>query len=557
MLAALSIRNIVLIDRLDLEFGAGLTALTGETGAGKSILLDAFALALGGRGDARLVRHGANRGQVTAVFELPGDHPAFALLRDNEIDADGELVLRRIQSADGRTRALINDAPVSIGLLRRLGRLLVEIHGQHDDRALTDLATHRQLLDAYAGLEADLAVFASRYQAMCAARRAVDEHMLEIEQIRERSGYLSHVLEELRSLDPTPGEEEELAGRRQVMMNAEKIIKQLSEADEALSERGGLRKLASLLRKLERGSGATDELLQPVTKAIEQVLLEVAEAQSVIAEAARHCRFEPRELEEAEERLFALREASRKHKAPVAALPDLMERIEKELAALDADEQELARLQSELDELQQQVARLAAEISQRRNKAARQLDRAVCAELAPLKLEKARFITQIETDREKLGPGGYDHVVFHVRTNPGAKPGPLMQVASGGELSRFILALKVVLAEKGAAPVLIFDEIDKGVGGATATAIGERLLRLAENVQALTVTHAPQIAALAKGHLQISKSTRKQNGAEQTFTQVRRLPEKERREEIARMLAGTKVTREARAAADQLMGKSA
>ena len=557
MLAALSIQNIVLIETLELEFTKGLTALTGETGAGKSILLDSFGLALGARGDACLVREGADKGQVTALFELPRDHSVFALLADNEIDSDGQVVLRRVQSKDGRTRSFVNDVPVSMTLLSDLGRLLVEIHGQHDDRALLDINTHRALLDAYAGHGDALKAVGESYQAMNEARRALEEHRDGIEKIRERAGYLAHVLEELRQLDAQPNEEEELAGRRQIMMSAEKIAKDLSAAEKALSERGGLKGLAGILRKLERQPAGARDLLDPVTNAIEKVLLEVSESRAVIHNALAKTRFAPRDLDEAEERLFALREAARKYNVPVVMLPDLHQKIEGELAELNADEERLAALRIKVETTTKQYRKNADDLSKKRRKAAMALNKAVMAELAPLKLEKAKFITKVISDEEKASANGYDQVIFHVKTNPGAKAGPLLQVASGGELSRFILALKVVLAAKGAAPVLIFDEIDKGVGGATATAIGERLSRLAGSLQVFTVTHAPQIAALADGHMQIAKDTKTKGEKEETITSVQTLGKNERREEIARMLAGSSVTNEARAAADRLMRNEA
>ncbi len=553
MLAALSIRNIVLIEQLDLDFTTGLTALTGETGAGKSILMDSLGLALGGRGDARLVREGAEKGQVTAIFELPPGHGVFELLTKNEIEADDQLVVRRVQNNDGRTRSFINDVPVSLSLLRELGQKLVEIHGQHDDRALLDITTHRSLLDAHAGLGRELEQIFVSFEAMKAARRAFDKHCKGIELIRERAGYLTHVLEELRDLDPQPNEEEELAGRRQMMMSAEKIAKDLSSAERILSERGGLKGLSTILRKLESQPAGARELLDPVTGAIEKMLLEVSETRSQIHQALSRTRFAANDLDEAEQRLFALREAARKYKIPVVMLPDLYDKIKGELAALDANEEQLAALREAVDRTLEDYETKASALSKKRIKAASRLDKAVEKELGPLKLEKARFITKVISDPENGGPSGYDKVVFHVRTNPGSKPGPLLQVASGGELSRFILALKVVLAANGAAPVLVFDEIDKGVGGATATAIGERLLRLSQGLQVFAITHAPQIAALADGQMKIAKSVEKVGGKEKTVTTVSALSVKQRREEIARMLAGSKVTSEARAAADRLI----
>ena len=519
--------------------------------------MDSFGLALGARGDARLVRAGADKGQVTAIFELPRDHCVFELLAQNEIETDDQLVLRRVQNNDGRTRSFINDMPVSLALLRQLGQQLVEIHGQHDDRALLDISTHRSLLDAHAGLADELELIAISFTKMKSAQRAFEEHCKDIELIRERAGYLSHVLEELRDLDPRPDEEEELDGRRQMMMSAEKIAKDLSSAEKTLSERGGLKGLSTILRKLESQPAGARDLLDPVTSAIEKVLLEVSETRAVIYSALSKTRFAANDLDQAEERLFALREAARKYKVPVVMLPELHDKVKGELAALDANEEQLTALQEAVDKTARDYTSKADELSQKRQKAARRLDEAVENELGPLKLEKARFITLVTSDPENGGVNGYDKVVFHVQTNPGSKAGPLLQVASGGELSRFILALKVVLAAKGAAPVLVFDEIDKGVGGATATAIGERLLRLSQGLQVFTITHAPQIAALASGQMKIEKTIKKVGEKERTVTTVRSLSVKQRREEIARMLAGSKVTSEARAAADRLIRNEA
>lgn len=559
-LTALSIRNIVLIDRLDLEFTPGLSVMTGETGAGKSILLDAFALALGARGDAGLVRAGTDQGQVTAVFEPEDGHPVVAMLAENGIDTDTTLILRRQQSQDGRTRAFINDAPVSVELLRRAGSTLVEIHGQHDERALTDAATHRGLLDAFAGLGPQAEAVRAAYEAWQDAVAARDRHEAHIADVRANADYLRHALEELRDLDPQADEEEALAERRQMMMHAEKIGADLEEAMAALAGDGtaGAR-LSAALRKLERQSAETGALLAPAVQALERVLVETDEARAALEDLMSRIDFEPSALEEAEERLFALRALARKHKTTPDALPGLIATFEAELLALDAGEDKLAAL-AQAAEAALAAYRAAAEgLSAARHDAAARLDAAVMQELPPLKLEKARFCTDVETRAvEEGGPDGLDRVTFHVQTNPGTKPGPLMKVASGGELSRFILALKVVLAARGSAPTLIFDEIDAAVGGATAAAIGERLARLADGVQVLAVTHAPQVAAHASGHLRISKEADAGEGSEEAVvTRVTALAAEARREEIARMLAGQTVTEEARAAADRLIGGQA
>lgn len=556
MLSALSIRDIVLIDKLDLEFGDGLSVMTGETGAGKSILLDAFALALGARGDAALVRTGIDQGQVTAVFELQAGHPVFEILQKNGIPAEDLLILRRVQTSDGRTRAFINDEPVSVQLLKRVGSALVEIHGQHDDRALTDASTHRVLLDAFGGLTEEAESLAEMYENWMEARQALAEKQAQIAAVRENADYLTHSLEELKALDPKADEEEALAQRRQLMMHAEKIAGDLEEARDALSGDGTSHaRIGAALRKLERQDPETLKVLGGVTDALERVLTETNDARERIEQAIADTQYEPEALEQAEERLFALRALARKHKVAVSELPDLIVKLETDLAALDAGEQEVKALKKAVVESGEAYFAAARELSEKRHDAAMRLDDLVMAELPPLKLEKARFSTRVEScEPEEGGPSGLDRISFYVQTNPGTQAGPLMKVASGGELARFILALKVVLAARGSAPTLIFDEIDTGVGGATASAIGERLAKLAEGLQVLAVTHAPQVAAHASGHLRISKEAIAGAEEEAVATRVTALDDLSRREEIARMLAGQTVTDEARAAADRLIG---
>jgi DNA repair protein RecN (Recombination protein N) len=559
MLAALSIRNIVLIDKLDLEFGRGLSVLTGETGAGKSILLDAFSLAIGGRGDTSLVRRGAAQGQVTAVFDLPGSHPVFALLTENGIAGDDALILRRVQGADGRSRAFINDTSVSVQLLRQVGQALVEIHGQHDDRALIDPAGHRDLVDAFGGLSLEAARAAEAYDSWQRAEAERARHDREIAASRANADYLSHALEELRLLAPRAGEEEALASRRQLMMNAEKIAAELTEALDALQGEGtsGAR-LAAALRRIERQAASVPDLLVPVAASLERALTEANAAHAKVEEALAATSFEPKELEQAEERLFALRALARKHKVTVDDLPSLVERLEAELAALDTSEARSGELAKAAAAARNVYEKLVTALSKARHEAAKRLDREVMGELAPLKLEKASFITHIETvELAEGGRSGIDRVAFWVRTNPGTEPGPLMKVASGGELARFILALKVVLAARGSAPTLVFDEADAGVGGATAAAVGERLARLAAGAQVLAVTHAPQVAAVASGHLLIAKEPVRGPDGEAMATRVAVLEGEHRREEIARMLAGQTITDEARKAAERLMSRSA
>ena len=559
MLSALSIRDIVLIDRLDLEFRPGLCVLTGETGAGKSILLDAFTLAVGGRGDASLVRHGASQGQVTATFDPSPDHPVLQLLADNGLEADGALILRRVQAADGRTRAFINDVAVGVQLLRAVGQALVEIHGQHDDRALIDPSGHRDLVDAFGGLSGQANGVAVAWQAWKAAEDHHSRHAGEIAAIRANADYASHALEELAGLNPQVGEEEALASRRQLMMHAERIAGELNETLDALQGEGtsGAR-LAAALRRIERQSGTGGPLLASVAEALERVLNETDAARAKIEEALAATAFEPRELERAEERLFALRALARKHRVGVDDLPALVTRLETELAALDRGEARLEELAAVAKSARETYASAALHLSEARKAAVGRLDAEVTAELPALKLDKTRLFTKVEASNvDDGGPHGLDRVSFWVRTNPGTEPGPLMKVASGGELARVILALKVVLAARGSAPTLVFDEVDAGVGGATAAAVGEHLARLGAKVQVLAVTHAPQVAALANEHMLIAKEAVHGPEGEIVAIRVLVLDGDRRREEIARMLAGQTITDEARAAAEQLMARSA
>jgi DNA repair protein RecN (Recombination protein N) len=555
MLAQLSIRDIVLIDRLDLGLDDGLSVLTGETGAGKSILLDGFALALGARGDGGLVRHGEAQGQVSAVFDLPMSHPARVLAQAQEIDTDGDLILRRVQYADGRTRAFVNDQPVSVQILRMIGAALVEIHGQHDDRALTDPAQHRTILDGFGELAEQAAEVARASETLKKARQALQSQRIRVETARKEADFLRHAVAELGKLAPEPGEEDALAAKRQGMMAAEKVARDIIEAYEAVGGTASpVAALSGVLRRLERRAAQAPELVDPSIAALTTAVVALEEAGETLQAAVRAAEFDPRVLERVEERLFALRAAARKFDVPVDALPALAETMAADLAALDESEGSLKRLEAELAEAEAAYVALATVLSAGRIRAATALDAAVKAELPPLKLERARFITQIDSDPDARGPEGLDRVEFWVETNPGTRPGPMMKVASGGELSRFMLALKVVLAERGSAPTLVFDEIDTGVGGAVADAIGERLARLAARVQVISVTHAPQVAAKAGQHFLIAKSAEGGEGAsERTVTRVSPLQDGSRREEIARMLAGASITEEARAAASKLL----
>ena len=552
MLARLSIRDIVLIERLDIEFSRGLAVLTGETGAGKSILLDAFALALGGRGNSGLVRHGAEQGQVTATFDIPKGHPAARILSENGLDDTGEMILRRVQLADGRTRAFINDQSISVQTLKAVGAALVEIHGQHDERALVDASTHRQLLDAFAGLEKEVAALEALWETRRTANQALDEHRASMERAAREADYLRHAADELKTLKPKDGEETALAGRRTIMMQGEKIASDLREAQEAVGgPHSPVPALAAAVRRLERRAANSPALVEPAVRAIDIAINALEEADQHLSAALVAADFDPAELERIEERLFALRAASRKYSTPVDGLAALAAKFVADVALIDAGADRLKKLEATADEADQRYGAAAAKLSAARNKSAEKLNKAVNAELAPLKLERAKFMTQVETDATSPGPQGIDRVEFWVQTNPGTKAGPLMKVASGGELSRFLLALKVVLSDRGSAPTLVFDEIDTGVGGAVADAIGARLARLAGQVQVMAVTHAPQVAARANQHLLISKDAL--DKGKRVATRVNALAADHRREEIARMLAGAEITAEARAAAERLL----
>ncbi|ESY05407.1 DNA repair protein RecN [Mesorhizobium sp. C386A] len=550
MLSRLSIRDIVLIEKLDIDFQPGLSVLTGETGAGKSILLDALSLALGARGDASLVRHGAAQGQVIAVFDVPRNHPVRALLAENAIEDDGDIILRRLQTADGRTRVFVNDQPSSVTLMRDIGHALVEIHGQHDERALVDPGAHRELLDSFGGhLGAARATGeAWRYWRGCEQEFA--RHRAKVEAAAREADYLRASVAELAKLDPQPGEETQLAELRATMMRAEKIASEIHDAQDVLSGPSSpLPQLASLLRRLQRKASEAPGLLEDLVKSLDEAMLSLDAAQSGVEAALRATEYDPQRLEKAEERLFSLRAASRKHSVAVDDLAQLRDTMSADLADLDAGEGRLHLLEKQASAAREAYDISAAQLSSLRHAAAVGLTKAVMAELPALKLERAEFIVELASDGENRMEEGIDQVEFWVRTNPGTRPGPMMKVASGGELSRFLLALKVALADRGSAPTLVFDEIDTGVGGAVADAIGQRLARLSKRVQVLSVTHAPQVAARAATHFLISKS----GGSDRVATGIAEMDRAARQEEIARMLAGATITEEARAAAERLL----
>ena len=557
MLAALSIRDIVLIDKLDLSFAAGLTIFTGETGAGKSIILDALSLALGARGDGGLVRKGTQSASVTACFDLPPGHPVAGMLSAQDLAEDESLILRRVQFADGKTKAFINDRPVSNALLRELGRKLVEIHGQHDERALLDPTAHRYLLDQFGGLLPDVREVTQLWEAWRELDGKAKTLAQALELAERERDYLTAACHELNQLAPQPGEEKSLAARRAVILTSGKVRSDLEAASDALSPPvfpAG--KLSGILRRLER-QPHLPENLRPILAALERVMIETEEARALVDAQLRATGED--NAETIEERLFKLRAIARKHRVPVSELPRVHQRFLEDLSKLETGEGELAAARKEAAAAASAYAKAADALSEKRRAAAALLDRAVQKELKPLKLEKARFVTHTEAlaeGKEGLsgGPSGRETIMFYVQTNPGSAPGALMKVASGGELARFLLALKVVLAEKNTAPVLVFDEIDTGVGGATASAIGERLMRLGRQAQVLAVTHSPQVAAHADGHYRLYKTALGEGEDVRVETNAEALDDAGRREEIARMLAGKKITEAARAAAEQLIG---
>jgi DNA repair protein RecN (Recombination protein N) len=553
MLLGLTIRDVVLIERLSLAFRPGLCVLTGETGAGKSILMDALGLALGRRADASLVRPGAGQAAVAAEFAAGGNHPASAILDKAGITADlsGTIVLRRIVTADGRSRAFVNDEPASVGLLRELGDNLVEIQGQGEQRGLLDPATHRELLDAFAEHTVSPAGLAATWQDWRAAQDAAAEAARHVAEARAEEDLLRHEKAELDALAPEGDEEDRLAARRALLQNAERIGEAISEAVAELdSESGAQRALARALRRLERTRDRAQGLLDGALAAAERAGNETAEALAALNAAAQALDLDPRALEQVEERLFALRALARKHSVGVADLPRVHETIAARLAAIETGTENVVALEKAADAARGRFIEAAAAVSRARELAARRLDAAITAELKPLRLDKARFRTVLlplaETD---WGEHGCERVLFEVATNPGAPFGPLAKIASGGELSRFMLALKLVLAGTSSVPTLIFDEVDSGIGGAVAAAVGDRLQRLGSRLQVLVVTHSPQVAARGAHHWRVAKKQSQQA----TTTSVEELDANTRQEEIARMLSGSTITAEARAAAASLI----
>jgi DNA repair protein RecN (Recombination protein N) len=546
MLRSLEIRDLLIIDKLDLAFQPGLNVLTGETGAGKSILLDALGFVLGWRGRAELVRAGAAQGEVTAAFDLAPGHAARAVLAEAGIVAEDELILRRINTADGRKTAWVNDRRASGEVLRALSDTLVELHGQHDDRGLLNPRGHRQILDEFAGV--DGAPVRAAWAALSAARRAKTRAEATLNAARVEEDFLRHAVAELDKLNPEPGEEAALDARRRAMQGAEKIRTDIARAHAALSDQGAEGALVDALRWLEGAADRAEGRLDAALAALARVLVELDEAQTGVEACLSALDFNPHELEQLEERLFAIRALARKHNVLADDLGGYAEDLRARLAVIDGGAGNLAALDLALAEAQTGYHRHAVQLSDARAKAAKRLDRAMAAELAPLKMERAVFATDITP--ADAGPDGSDEVAFTVATNPGAPSGPLNKIASGGELSRFLLALKVCLAGNTPGLTMIFDEIDRGVGGATADAVGRRLAALATSAQVLVVTHSPQVAALGAYHWRVEKRVSKG----MTTSTVTPLSPENRVEEIARMLAGDTITTAARDAARALLG---
>ncbi len=551
MLTDLVIRDVVLVDRLEISASEGLIVMTGETGAGKSILLDALGLALGARADSALVRRGAQQASVSAIFDLDAGHPVWEVLHDQDIATADTLILRRVLTADGRSRAYVNDQPVSVGLLRQIGDLLVEIQGQHEQSGLLNPATHRGLLDAFASLDAPAKATAGAYEAWCDAEAAARAALLQADEAAKDADLLRHARDELVRLAPHAGEDRDLAARRALLQIGEQLTEAINGAHDALAgSEGAETKIRHAQTSLGKLAERVPERLGEAMAALDRAAVETGEAVGALARLAVEVEFAPGELEEIEERLFAIRDLARKHGVEPDQLEEVANEVDRRLSLIEDGTETLAALQSAAANARAVYAAAAAELSGARTAAAERLDRQVAAELGPLKLEKARFRTRIAPlDEDQWGPYGTDQVRFEIATIPDTPPGPLHRIASGGELSRVQLALRLCLAQTGSAPTLIFDEVDAGVGGATATAVGRRLLQLSHQVQVLVVTHSPQVAACGGDHLRVEK--REENGG--LVARIARLDGMARREEVARMLAGATVTDEARAAAEKLI----
>lgn len=547
MLTSLRITNVVLIDKLEIAFASGFCALTGETGAGKSILLDSLGLSLGARSEARLVKKGADQACVTAVFDVEKTHPAFDILQASDIECDVSepLILRRSIGQDGRSKAFVNDQAVSVSLLRDVGDTLVEIHGQFETQGLLNPSTHRQMLDDYAAFDTDISGLWDAWQQ---ARVEYETLKTDLEKARAEEDFLRQAVEDLDALSPKDGEEVELSSLRDRLMHREKVLEGLNTAFEYLSRDDD--PVRAAWAALDKISDKLGEAAQDAIGALDRATAEVEEARASIQALSADLEESDYDFQSIDDRLFSLRAQARKHQSTVDELPALRERLAEQLDRIEKNDEVLEQASKAVEAARQAYKDEAGKVSELRTAAAAKLDKLVAQELPPLKLDKAKFVTVVEElDEADWGPHGADKVRFLVSTNPGAEPGTLNKIASGGEMARFMLALKVIMAEVGAAGSLVFDEVDTGIGGSTADAVGERLAKLAKSKQVLVVTHAPQVAARAGHHFIVRK-----DGAQEVTTNVVSLSTRQERcEEIARMLSGASVTQEARAAAEKLL----
>jgi DNA repair protein RecN (Recombination protein N) len=553
MLTSLTIHNVVLIDRLTLEGAAGLSALTGETGAGKSILLDALGLALGARAEAGLVRHGESQATVSACFDIPAGHPVLKLLKEKDLETAETLILRRTLSKDGRSKAFVNDAPVGVQLLKEIGAALVEIHGQFETQGLLNPETHGEVLDSFAAINGEVVDVRKAWENWKQAREKLEQAQADIAATRLQEDYLTYTVAELEKLNPQPGEENILAEKRSFLLNREKMRGAFEQATDILESEAGIQSLLGKLHvTLERLADKAGGKMAPVLETINRAQSEIDELAYQVENLKSGGAEGDESLEEIEERYFALKECAKKHRCTADELPRIHEELAQKLRLITHQEDTLAEMTAAVAAARKKFIELAEKISVKRQKASLKLGKAVNEELPALKLDKAKFsVACVKNEAETAwGPQGFDQVQFVVSTNPQTPAGPLHKIASGGELSRFMLALKLILAETSSIPTLIFDEVDSGIGGATADAVGERLARLSRNYQVLAVTHSPQVAARAAHHWIVAKTEQKGT----VITKITPLKVlKERQEEIARMLSGAKITTEARAAAAKLL----
>lgn len=551
MLKSLSVRNVVLIDSLNLDFSGGLSVFSGETGAGKSVLLDSLGLLLGNRAEVGLIRNGADKLMVSGVFELADKaNPFFAICAENDIEVDDEIIIKRSLTTDSKSKILLNDQPITLRLLKELGSYLVEVHGQFDNQGLLNPATHLSVLDNFGGYNAELAALADRYQFYKKLQKQLKNAEQAFADASREEDNLRHWADELEKAKVKKGEEEELNRKRNELMHAEKILESLNTAYTSLQGRDIASSIQKAQSALAKVNSLTENKFADIDEELNTALIQLDEAVARIEQASSEISLDSGEADSVEERLFALKALARKHQVSVDDLPEVLVDFKTKLAAIDKGGTDIAELHIAVEKAREEYMQKAARVTKLRQDTARVLDAAVMAELPPLKMEKAKFMTEIKPLAEsEWNERGSDAVCFTVATNPSSPQGPLSKIASGGELARFMLALKVNLAQKSSVETLVFDEVDSGIGGATAQAVGERLSRLAQKVQVLAVTHSPQVAAFSNEHFKVSKAT--ENNV--TLTQVEKLSDSEKKEEIARMLSGEKISNEARAAAEVLI----